>query len=858
MNTHGSHRSWQIQTQDQLQPQLQNRRSSESTSSTTASGSGVASASTVVQEQAELYIGGGRSIAESAKCTSGERPRDTYTSSTSCSSIERNRRKRKFKFSDLLRFDGDGNGKERNIANTDKNTKMRRIPSFFAIWRKKSKSSPQNTRTIRQEDSSSSCSNSSFHLSSISTSSSSSSSLSLNLISYPNSTLSTVDPNANPNSGNSSSLARDPLHHRHHTASPLHIPTPAPFTSAEVIAIDDDNYRLQVLRHYLTSIVNAQTERAQALRKQQQEDRNALEEFYSQIADLKREAREWFDCTNLEAKEEQERIEEEERRELRRMKQNNFAGLGARLHSDRKGKGKVGRSRSLKTLQESRIKLYEEQVVLKYPIPTGMRVGEVSSADNFGWRWLQCPNRVQVLLPPDASYRYAVFLKMEGKAIANAKAHTSISPSSASTSSGFTGSSESSYSHSNSSLSSSSSSQAPALSLRKFDRARTVFISACFFSRPEYPVRGITPTDRRFALEPGFKCDAIDEIVERNLEEPVDMETFAKYFVTNRRVGTVGAMDVCSRRWVKVEEHAQVLFPPDIAFQYYTFLTSSESTFSLSHTVFMETLLQQCLVNSKFLREYEQEKLYILSRNFFAPVIEALRVFARANDIKRAKAVMRFARYSPELMVRHTNGKRRVTGDNIFDLAEDVEEVVNGNGKDEQKNDQSVRRSLKSESIRGRMPKEKLVSKIQETMEELEPIHEIPSCGSDFEDDDSSMSETSSLVSITLVGTRDHTPRQGGSVEGDGAPTIVMEGFGKKTKRRSPQAVSSSFWTSPLGWLTSSRSFATSRPSTPSPSTLSTSSRSLACSTSENAKRSGPRQWLVRGMVFSGKTTHIR
>jgi hypothetical protein len=62
-----------------------------------------------------------------------------------------------------------------------------------------------------------------------------------------------------------------------------------------------------------------------------------------------------------------------------------------------KGKGKsgIGTSRALRALQDSRIRLYEEQVVLIPPVPK-MRVGELSEPDQLGWRWFQCTSRLQV------------------------------------------------------------------------------------------------------------------------------------------------------------------------------------------------------------------------------------------------------------------------------------------------------------------------------------------------------------------------------------------------------------------------------------------------------------------------------
>lgn len=46
-------------------------------------------------------------------------------------------------------------------------------------------------------------------------------------------------------------------------------------------------------------------------------------------------------------------------------------------------------------LQDARRRLYEDQVIL-HTNPPKLMVGKLSKPDNFGWRWFQCTDTLQV------------------------------------------------------------------------------------------------------------------------------------------------------------------------------------------------------------------------------------------------------------------------------------------------------------------------------------------------------------------------------------------------------------------------------------------------------------------------------
>ncbi|KAK7464819.1 hypothetical protein VKT23_006025 [Stygiomarasmius scandens] len=599
--------------------------------------------------------------------------------------------------------------------------------------------------------------------------------------------------------------------------SPAPNPTPTPnnFDSAfskadvdvdaeaEAEAIQRDTARL----HFLQSVLaQAQThtqhqhqhqqqqqqQQQQQPIQQEQEDEEeeataaraaALNEFYTRITFVSREIEGWV----RERRREREEREELEVREYREYKQ------------DKRGQGKMrSKRKSLNTLQESRMRLYEEQVILRsHQVPWNMGVGEVGEVDEVGWRWFQCTSRLKVLLPPDASHRYTLFLRMERglEEKLNTKTQTSPNPPS-------------------SPSSSSSPTSTNASRLRKFSLARRAFIDACLSARPEYPVRGITPTDTRYAIEPGFRCRAVDEILEGSLTpsrsgsgstfennlvekekqremvpqvevDMLDLMTLSRKLVPvdQRRVGSMGSVEEGWRRWVRVGEGVQMLFPADIAFQYHTFLSASTSTSftssststspsspcDLSYQVFLETFLEQCLESSQYLGSYGEENLYILSRDFSSYALDALRVVGRAHDIQLANAAKKFAKDTPDAMVSYADEERRKRKDSDESDSWEYEyEFAKGKGKGKAKAGPSYngeRRIIKAEiKMRERTAKERLVSSVQGMMEELEPIYEIPSCASRSVIslvDPSRTELEESVVSLTLVGTRNHTPRLG-------------------------------------------------------------------------------------------------
>ncbi|KAE9396282.1 hypothetical protein BT96DRAFT_116692 [Gymnopus androsaceus JB14] len=119
-------------------------------------------------------------------------------------------------------------------------------------------------------------------------------------------------------------------------------------------------------------------------------------------------------------------------------------------------------------LEAARVRLYEDQLILRTPRPK-LSVGKISSPDHLGWRWFQCTKTLQILLPPDVGIRYSVFLKMEKQLLKRASSHTSI---------------------------------------QLYNNARNDFITQCLHSKPNYPVRGISPSPHRYALEPGSNARA--------------------------------------------------------------------------------------------------------------------------------------------------------------------------------------------------------------------------------------------------------------------------------------------------------------------------------------------------------------
>lgn len=49
-------------------------------------------------------------------------------------------------------------------------------------------------------------------------------------------------------------------------------------------------------------------------------------------------------------------------------------------------------------LEDARMRLYEDQVILHTPRPK-LAVGKISEPDHLGWRWFQCTKSLQVPKP---------------------------------------------------------------------------------------------------------------------------------------------------------------------------------------------------------------------------------------------------------------------------------------------------------------------------------------------------------------------------------------------------------------------------------------------------------------------------
>lgn len=97
-------------------------------------------------------------------------------------------------------------------------------------------------------------------------------------------------------------------------------------------------------------------------------------------------------------------------------------------------------------------------------------------------------------------------------------------------------------------------------SIQLYNNARNDFITQCLHSKPNYPVRGISPSPHRYALEPGFKCTSIDDIVAKDerITDALCMTTFDSRLVRRSELGALGAQDDWGRSWVRLTENAQV------------------------------------------------------------------------------------------------------------------------------------------------------------------------------------------------------------------------------------------------------------------------------------------------------------
>ncbi|KAJ3732359.1 hypothetical protein DFJ43DRAFT_1075080, partial [Lentinula guzmanii] len=182
----------------------------------------------------------------------------------------------------------------------------------------------------------------------------------------------------------------------------------------------------------------------------------------------------------------------------------------------------VQRKLSRKICQE-RIQLFEDQYVLDRA-PPRLRVGQLDEPDSSGWRWYQCTEDVRVLLPPDAGVQYSTFSMLEEAHLRNATTSKTVA---------------------------------------KFNKARMQFNELCIQAKCKHPVRGITSSQRRYALPVGFRCHSIDKLVGRAQDDC--MLLIPEEIPTSTEM--LSQPDEYWRRWLYMENETRILLPADIAAQ---------------------------------------------------------------------------------------------------------------------------------------------------------------------------------------------------------------------------------------------------------------------------------------------------
>ncbi|KAJ4494612.1 hypothetical protein C8J55DRAFT_100307 [Lentinula edodes] len=262
-------------------------------------------------------------------------------------------------------------------------------------------------------------------------------------------------------------------------------------------------------------------------------------------------------------------------------------------------------------LQDARRRLYEDQVIL-HTNPPKLMVGKLSKPDNFGWRWFQCTDTLQILLPPGIGIRYNVFLRMEQRLTELPSSHATIS---------------------------------------RYNRAREDFINQCLHSKPEYPVRGISPSIHRYALDSGFECSSIDDIVadEEISADSMFMTTFNQKLVPRSQLGLLGTADDCGRSWARLTEDTQVLLPADATSQYHLFLRCS--ILSDHRWAGWETAVANfagaCKKFANYLGKYQGDTLYVLERNMAGPVLASITGALRSYYHDVAEKAWLYAQFAP-------------------------------------------------------------------------------------------------------------------------------------------------------------------------------------------------------------------
>ncbi|KAJ4482527.1 hypothetical protein J3R30DRAFT_2186122 [Lentinula aciculospora] len=312
-------------------------------------------------------------------------------------------------------------------------------------------------------------------------------------------------------------------------------------------------------------------------------------------------------------------------------------------------------------LQDARLRLYEDQVILHAQTPKLM-VGKLSKPDDLGWRWYQCTNTLQILLPPDTSIRYEVFLKMEQKSTTLPSSHATV---------------------------------------QRNSQTRKGFVDQCLQSKPTYPVRGISPTMHRYALEPGFKCLNLDNIIagEEIITASHYMTTFDVHLVPRSQLGLLGPVNEWGCSWVRLKEDTQVLLSADTTSQYHAFLRCSilSDIRCVGWEASVTNFTRACIDHAIYLGIYKGDRLYVLDRDMSGPALASVADVLRTHYYEIAENARLYAHFAPTdpfvrgsytkssplpIVERHTKRRRSAKAGSILEPLVEMQEDVTDSGSE--------------------------------------------------------------------------------------------------------------------------------------------------------------------------------
>ncbi|KAJ3820268.1 hypothetical protein F5880DRAFT_1589545 [Lentinula raphanica] len=233
----------------------------------------------------------------------------------------------------------------------------------------------------------------------------------------------------------------------------------------------------------------------------------------------------------------------------------------------------VAQRKVSRKMRQARIQLFEDQYVLDRT-PERLKVGQLGGPDSLGWRWYQCTEDVQVLLPPDAGVQYSFFLTLE-------EAHLNCATTSK--------------------------------TVEKFNKTRTKFNELCIRAKSTHPVRGIAPSPRRYALPVRLRCHSLDKFVGRPQD---DLTLLMPEDIPADSTDILSRPDEYWRRWLCINEGVRILLPADIAAQL-TFLRRngvSHAHHPLMRQIFADIRCLSCeIVTEQLLHcRHKGEKLFMM------------------------------------------------------------------------------------------------------------------------------------------------------------------------------------------------------------------------------------------------------